>query len=429
MLAAMVPAGETTSAVPLPSRLAVGALARRSVGAASAAAARLAGAADTPLDGDRIAVAYSSERWFRLDGARPDAFAPLSGFFRAADGWVRTHGNYPHHARALTSALGLPPDADADAARAAFLARGAQEASAAITSRGGVCVPVLPEDPAEDAALRARPLVTTRRLGEAPPHPLPSPTASAPLSGIRVLDLTRVIAGPVATRTLALLGADVLRIDPPGLPEIGWQHLETGHGKRSALLDLADPADRMRFDALLADADVIALGYRRAGLDQLGLSAAALARRRPGIVVVQHTAWDDPDRRGFDSVVQAGCGISWIESAEPGRPGAMPAQALDHSAGYLLAAAAMDALARRAEEGGSWAIETSLRRVAAELLGMPRTEQPSPGPMIADATGHTQAFAVDGREVVTAAPAIAYAGGPTAFGAPRPWGRDAAAWA
>ncbi|MGB4135113.1 MAG: CoA transferase, partial [Microbacterium sp.] len=244
---------------------------------------------------------------------------------------------------------------------------------------------------------------------------------------IRVLDLTRVIAGPVATRALALLGAEVLRIDPPSMPEIPWQHLDTGHGKRSALLDLTGPAGRARFEALLADADVVALGYRGEALDRLGLSPAALAERHPGIVVLRHSAWGDAARRGFDSVVQAACGMSWVESATGDVPGALPAQALDHSTGYLLAATALDALGRRAKEGGSWLVETSLRRVAAELLGMPRTIDPT-SHTIADATGHVQTFSLDGRELVTAAPALAYTGGPVRFDPPRPWGQDAPDW-
>jgi crotonobetainyl-CoA:carnitine CoA-transferase CaiB-like acyl-CoA transferase len=414
--------------VPLPSRLAVGSVATAAVTAASRAAAEIAGSSPTGIDPDRIAVAYSSERWFRLDGAQPDAFAPLSGFFRTADGWVRTHGNYPHHAAALRRALGLGDEDGKDAAAAAFSARSAAEVAAAVESLGGVCVPVSPETPAADAALHEAPLVREARLGDAPPAPLPAPSTEAPLHGIRVLDLTRVIAGPVGTRTLALFGADVLRIDSPRLPEIPWQHLDTGHGKRSALLDLATPSGRARFDELLATADVVALGYRPASLDALGLSPLALAARRPGVVVVRHSAWGDADRRGFDSIVQAASGISWIESRDGVTPGALPAQALDHSAGYLLAAAAIRLLSRRAGEGGSWLAETSLRRVAAELLGLPRTAEPEPAAAAIDPDGHTQTFDVAGHALVTAAPAVTYAGAPRGFAAPRPWGEDEPAW-
>ncbi|GAA2005981.1 CoA transferase [Microbacterium ulmi] len=414
-------------AVPLPARTSVGALAYAAVYAASDAAARVAGGGAVRLDPERIAVAYASERHLRIAGEAPPAWAALSGFFRTSDGWVRTHGNYPHHASALRRGLGLPPDADGEALAAALAGVPAGVAVQAVSRSGGLCVAVNHEKPDVDDELRTTRLVEDRRLGAAPLKPGPGGPADAPLRGIRVLDLTRVIAGPVGTRTLALLGADVLRIDPPGMPEIAWQHLDTGHGKRSAVLDLASSPGRARFEALLADADVVALGYRPAALARLGLSPAQLAQRRPGVVVVRHTAWGDPDRRGFDSLVQASSGISWIESADGTRPGALPAQALDHSAGYLLAAAAIDLLARRAQEGGSWLAETSLRRIAAELLGMPRTAEPETAASF-DPAPHLQTFDVDGALVTTAAPAVSYDGGPVAFAPPRPWGQDEPSW-
>src|SRR5690606_36796034 len=244
-----------------------------------------------------------------------------------------------------------------------------------------------------------------------------------PLTGVRVLDLTRVLAGPVATRTLALAGADVLRIDPPDRPEIATQHLDTGHGKGSALLDIV--ADPIRFEALLAAADVLVLGYRPGGLRRLGLDPAWLAGQHPHLVIAQLSAWPGADSpRGFDSIVQADCGISWIESADGITPGALPAQALDHSAGYLLAAGITAALRRRAEHGGGWYVRPSLRRIAAELLGMPRSE-PVP---VTEAPVRTQRFDVAGSEVTTVVPAVTWPGAPDLFAAPRPWGADAPEW-
>lgn len=238
---------------------------------------------------------------------------------------------------------------------------------------------------------------------------------------MRVLDLTRVIAGPVCTRTLALLGADVLRIDPPHLPEPAWQHLDTGHGKRSAILD----ARSARLQELLAEADAVVLGYRPAALDRLGLHPELLARRHPGLIVAQLSAWgtESPDRAGFDSLVQAESGISRIESAEGGRPGALPAQALDHSAGYLLAAAVTTLLRRRSREGGSRIVHTSLRRIAAELLGMPRRGDPA-AEVEFDVRPHLARFDVDGSALVTARPALPG----FEFRAPHPWGSDQPVW-
>jgi hypothetical protein len=418
--------------VPLPARTDVAALSWASVAAASAAAADLAGAATIALDPDRIAIAYSSERHFRLDGEPMQAWAPLSGFFRSSDGWVRTHGNYPHHAAALRRGLGLGPDADTDAVAAALRGLPAGVATQAVTAAGGLCVGVSHENPVVDAELRDTPLVHLTRIAASPPRSRVWGPSGAPLRGIRVLDLTRVIAGPVATRTLALLGADVLRIDPPGLPEPEWQHLDSGHGKRSTLLDLTADSDRDAFERLLRTADVVVTGYRATALERIGLDPAALAARHPGIIVARLTAWGATgaaaDRRGFDSLVQAASGIAWIESADGSRPGALPAQALDHSAGYLLAAGVMSTLRRETGEGGSWALDVSLRRVAAELLGMPRTDAPEPSGSAPDAAAHLQRFEVDGRELITALPAIAYEGGPGEFPPPRSWGGDPAAW-
>ncbi len=413
--------------VPLPAHTDVAGLSWAAVAAASLAAARFAGVDAIPLDVDRVAVAYASERYLRVDGAAPDVWAPLSGFWRTADGWVRTHGNYPHHAAALRRALGLSAEATREEMADALRDLPTDAAIRAVTAAGGLCVAVRPEVPAADAELRTGPLVRITRIGDAPAMPQREVAPDAPLRGIRVLDLTRVIAGPVATRTLALLGADVLRIDPPGLPEIALQHLDTGHGKRSALLDVR--ADRTTFHALLEDAHVVVLGYRPAALDRLGLSPRALASRHPGLVVARLAAWTDPDRRGFDSLVQAESGIAWIESADGGTPGALPAQALDHSAGYLLAAGVSALLARRRHEGGSWLVETSLRRIAAELLGMPRTAEPTPAAVTVDPGPHLQTFEIDGAEITTAGPAIAYAGAPQRFTPPRTWGVDPLQWA
>lgn len=406
--------------VPLPARLSVSELAWRSVCAVGAAI----DPDETALpDPHKVAAAYRSDRHLLIDGEAPDVWSPLSRFWRVADGWVRTHGNYPHHASALRTALGCGMDASAEEVGERLSTMPAAEAAASIVSAGGLCVPVRREDPRADAALRARPLVETHRLTDAPARSLRSDSAAAPLAGIRVLDLTRVIAGPVATRTLAFAGADVLRIDTPRLPEPGWQHLDTGHGKRSALLDI--PSDPARAEALLAEADVVVLGYRPAALGRLGFSPAELLSRHPHLVVAQLSAWPGDDSpRGFDSLVQADSGISWIES-DGEHPGALPAQALDHSAGYLLAASVISTLRHRAENGGGWVVRTSLRRVAAELLGMPRRTAAA---HYDAARVQTQEFEVAGQRVTTVAPAVRWPGSPELFRPPRPWGGDPAEW-
>ncbi|GAA1059893.1 CoA transferase [Agromyces bracchium] len=430
-LAALAPLPE----VPLPARLDVSSLAVASVAAASLAAwATDATPGTIALDGARIATAFQSERVARFDGVPPSVWSPLSGFRRARDGWVRTHGNYPHHAAALRRVLGVDERADAAAIDAAVVRWSAAALAEAVTRAGGMCVAVEVEDPSLDRELRRHPLIESSRLGDAEPVATNRSGHDRPLEGIRVLDLTRVIAGPVATRTLALLGAEVLRIDPPSPPELEWQHLEGGPGKRSALLDLRSADEAERFDDLLAGADAIVLGYRPASLGRLGLSPEDLAVRHPGLVIGQLAAWgfDDAagERGGFDSLVQASSGIAFVEGA-PDTPGALPAQALDHATGYLLAAAIMTLLRRRSIDGGSWLARMSLRRTAAELLGLPRRVEPGPAGLD-DAARESHAGTVSGLAGVQriAAPAIASPDGLMRWSAPpHPWGSDRPSWA
>ncbi|MCM3812365.1 CoA transferase [Streptomyces sp. DR7-3] len=378
----------------LPARLPVAELARATVGVCSLAAAELGarrsgGAVPAVrVDEGAVATAFISERHLRIDGRRPTNFAPLSGFWRAADGWVRTHANYPHHRARLLTALGLPAHSGPDELAAALAERPARAIQETVYAAGGLAVAVV--EPGEsEIPLTGLPLAECQRIGEGAPRPLPEPPlptsgvpspsgvlpayAMLPASGVRVLDLTRVIAGPVATRTLALLGADVLRVDSPRLPEDPDAHADTGFGKRSSALDLAAPEDRRTFEALLADADVVVTGYRPGALDRYGFGADALLERRPGLIVAQLCAWgwSGPwaDRRGFDSLVQAATGIAAIEAKDDGdgHPGVLPAQALDHGTGYLLAAAVLRALTERQDIGGGHHLRLSLAGTASWL--------------------------------------------------------------
>ena len=356
----------------LPSHLPVEDTAIACAGAALLAAAELQAQRGGPvartarLDRGHVATAFRSEAYLRLNGAPAGAgFAPLSRFWPTRDGWVRTHGNYPWHREALLRALGTGEDPDQVAA--AIAGRAAHEVEDLVVGAGGIAATVRTEaqwrtEPAGQAVAAAR-LVEGARLGDAPPR-------RRAAAGIRVLDLTRVIAGPVATRYLAALGADVLRLDPPHRPEL--PHAYDGLlGKRSALLDLdTDPA---RLDELLGAADVLVHGYRPHALDRFGLTPGALAERHPGLVVVSLSAWGSTGpwggRRGFDSIVQAASGIAVAESADGDRPGAMPCQLLDHGTGYLCAAAALRGLADQAVAGGTQVRELSLARTAHWLLG------------------------------------------------------------
>jgi hypothetical protein len=423
----------------LPARLPVSTMAQATVGVCALAAAELAAergrpVPEVPVDAGNVATAFVSERQLRVDGAAFSAFAPLSRFWPAADGWVRTHGNYPQHRSRLLRVLGVGSD---EAAGAAIARWPAAELEHAVAEAGGLAVAVCTGPDwlthPQGAAVGTLPLVSLRPAaatgpGWAPPTVAERPEPLLPAAGVRVLDLTRVIAGPVATRTLALLGADVLRVDSPRLVELEGQHLDTGFGKRSTLLDLASTADRRVFEDLLAGADVVVTGYRPGALDRFGLAPDALADRRPGLVVARLGAWGGAGpwagRRGFDSLVQAATGIAVAEQAADGTPGALPAQALDHGTGYLLASAVLRALTERARRGSGWVAELSLARTAHWLLhgGL--------GPASGDGTSHRpESWCAEDGRLRYALPAVRLPGGPTTWAhPPGPWGSDAPAW-
>ncbi|MFF8605436.1 CoA transferase [Streptomyces sp. NPDC015346] len=352
----------------LPARLPVMDLARATVAVAGLAAVERAGlSARVRVDDGAVATAFVSERHLRVDGRAPVNFAPLSRFWRASDGWIRTHANYPHHRAALLAALGVRGES-VEAVQEAVAGRTAVEVETAVYAAGGLAVALrTPEEWAaheQGREVAARPVLTRERLDEAPPRRRSGPGGSGPGGSgpLRVLDLTRVIAGPVATRTLALLGADVLRIDPPGNPELPDQHADTDFGKRTAALDLESRSGRRTFDELLDSADVLVTGYRPGALDRFGL-------HRPGLVIAHLSAWGDygpwGGRRGFDSLVQVATGIAVTEgSAE--QPGALPAQALDHGSGYLLAAAVLRSLTEQSVDGAGG---TRLVRLALAQTG------------------------------------------------------------
>ncbi|MEU2226522.1 CoA transferase [Streptomyces sp. NPDC018347] len=428
----------------LDARLPVRELARACVGACALAAAELAerrtGHGEAPgvrVDDGAVAAAFHSERLLRVDGRTPVAFAPLSRFWRTADGRLRTHANYPHHRARLLGALGLPDDASAERVAARLAGRSALEAEETVTGAGGLAValrtPAEWQAHAQGAEVAARPLVERERPDAAPARVLPpldpGPARLLPAAGLRVLDLTRVLAGPVATRTLALLGADVLRLDAPWLPELPDLHADTGFGKRTATLDLGTGRDTL--EELLSTADVVVTGYRPGALDRFGLSPEALIARRPGLVVAQVSAWGAygpwRGRRGFDSLVQVATGIAVTEGSA-GEPGALPAQALDHGTGYLLAAAVLRALTEQSYDGGSRLVRLALARTAhwltAEVRPGPPEGEPDPGPD-AWSAGTDSAL---GR-LRHARPPVSFSGGPTGWARPpAPWGSDPATW-
>ena len=233
------------------------------------------------------------------------------------------------------------------------------------------------------------PLFTIEKIGDAPAQPLPA--GDRPLAGVKVLDLTRVIAGPVCGRTLAAHGADVLNITAAHLPAMEALVIDTHRGKLTAQIDLREAPGRDRLAGLLREADIFIQGYRPGAIAQYGFSAEEAARIKPGIVCVSLCAYghDGPwaGRRGFDSLVQNADGLNVAEAEAAGRTGLnpepmpLPAQTLDHATGYLMALGAMTALKRRAIEGGNWHVrccaQTGHWVSISAASGRPRLPNPS----------------------------------------------------
>ncbi|MEM9010977.1 MAG: CoA transferase [Pseudomonadota bacterium] len=360
----------------LPSVFAVSDLAAAAIATAGRAVMDFA-EIDGTLTVDRRLASF----WFGMSVAPtgwplPPVWDVVAGDYQAADGWIRLHTNAPHHRAAALLVLGTAPDRAEVTAAVAHWSSDALEA--AIVAAGG-CAAAMRDAAAwrqhpQGAASAAEPLLTWSELAGEPRDAEPLQPAR-PLAGIRVLDLTRILAGPIATRFLAAFGAEVLRLDPPDWAEPSLE-AEVTLGKRCARLDLKSDGGRGRFLELLAGADILIHGYRPDALDRLGLGAEVRAAARPGLVDIALDAygWTGPwaGRRGFDSLVQMSAGIAAAGMAERAldRPGPLPVQALDHATGYLLAAAAVQGLARR-RNGGGHAARASLARTAHLLLQHP----------------------------------------------------------
>lgn len=375
----------------LPSSFAVGTAAQASLGAAALAAATLwqqrSGRwQDVAIDMRHALAEFRSERYLRVEGGpAAEMWNKIAGAYRCGDGrWVRLHTNFPHHRDGVLRILGC---AHERAAVEAALQRWEAEAFEAAASEAGLVVAAMRsfeewDQHPQGQALRGLSPFTLERIGEALPEPLPTlPAAGArPLSGVRALDFTRIIAGPVAGRTLAAHGADVLLVTSAHLPAIEPLVIDTGRGKRACQLDLRDADDKRALHKLLHGTDVLVQGYRPHGLAELGVGPEAAARARPGIVYVTLSAYGHvgpwAGKRGFDSLVQTATGFNHAEAQAAGsdEPRPLPAQVLDHAAGYLMALGAMAALHRRAVEGGSWHVRVSLAQVGQWLRGLGRVE-------------------------------------------------------
>ena len=319
------------------------------------------------VDVRAAAASLKSARYLKVNGETPAGpWDPLSGFYPVREGrWVSIHCNFPNHRDAAVKVLGTP--VEREAAMTASVNWDGLELEDAIHAAGGCAG--LARTAAEwsqhpqEAAVAAQPLFEILRIGDAPPEPFPS--GRRPLEGVRVLDLTRVLAGPSCARLLAEHGAEVLKITAPHLPDSGMFELDTGIGKRAAHLDLRNPAAVATLRELARTADVFSQSYRPGALASRGFSFEELARLRPGIVCLDLSAWGASGpwsaRRGFDTIVQAVSGMA-LAMGDGSKPKYLPVSAIDYVSGALMALGAMAALLRRATEGGSWLVRLSLAR-------------------------------------------------------------------
>jgi hypothetical protein len=324
---------------------------------------------------------------FRPQGwEMPNAWDAVAGDYQSADGWIKLHTNLPHHKAAALRVLDCAPTRD-DVAKAVRRWNGS-ELEGAIVGEGGVAAAMRSRQewtahPQGKAVVDA-PLITWTNPRHIQLRPNPLATADRPLAGLRILDLTRVLAGPVSTRTLAGFGAQVLRVDPPGWDEPGVIP-DISLGKRCTYLDLKTETGLQTLKSLLPQADILVHGYRPGALEALGMGRQIRAELAPDQVEITLDAygWTGPwaKRRGFDSLVQMSAGIAETGRHWAGadRPTPLPVQALDHATGYLMAAAALSALKNAAQGTPIADAHLSLARTAESLAGLEKT---SDGPDI-----------------------------------------------
>ncbi|KAL2802934.1 CoA-transferase family III domain-containing protein [Aspergillus granulosus] len=366
----------------LPSSFKIAHLAQASIGLSALLAAQIhayRNSIPTPVVTvplQHAAIEFKSERLYTLAGKpAPSPWGPIGGLHKAADGYVRLHDSFPNHRDGATTLLGCPPDATRDDISSKISAwRAIDLESAAFNFK--LVISALRSYTEWDVLPQARAIsdfpILLRKLCDGPkglPQTMQSLNADKALRGLRVLELSRVIAAPLSGKTLAAHGADVLWVTSPSLPDLPTMDRDFGRGKRTIHIDLSEPAGRNDLNRLLDDAHVFTQGFRPGSLAAHGLSPTDLANRyaHRNIICANMSAyglkgpWSS--NRGFDSLIQTCSGMNVSEAehfgaGEPARP--TPCQALDHAGGYFLAAGIMAALYKQATEGGSWEVDVSL---------------------------------------------------------------------
>lgn len=332
---------------------------------------------------------FISERLYTLDGKRlASPLGVLGGLHKTADGYVRMHDGFTHHRNNALEILGLSERASREEVAAKMLEwKSAELESAAF--RNNAVILALRSFQEWDALPQAQAVadfpITLRKLNSERPFvrpPVDSGLMTNCLQGVRVVELSRVIAAPVAGRTLAAHGAEVIWVTSPTLPNQPELDIDLARGKRTVRLDIKKPQDKERLLELIRTADVFLSSYRPGSLAAQGFSSDELIKSNPNLVVATLNAWGEEGpwakNRGFDSLVQTASGINVAEAercgnGEPAR--VLPCQALDHGAGYLLATGIMAALYKRALDNGAYEVHVSLAGVMKYLRSLGQTSR------------------------------------------------------
>jgi crotonobetainyl-CoA:carnitine CoA-transferase CaiB-like acyl-CoA transferase len=392
---------------------------------------------DVEIEGRSAELSMASSSYLMIDGQPGKFRGPFTGFYEAKQGgWVYLHGNFPHLRDGLLAMLGV--DNEPEKIKEAVRCWSTEDLESEAIMRGLCAARVRTrEEWLSTAAARdpaAGPPIELQKISDGPLAELHA-MGSEPLSGIRMLDLSRVIAGPMAGRTMAEHGAEVLLISAPHLPSIPSLVIDTGFGKRSAFLDLDQADHRQQLAALLAEADVYLDAYRPGSLAARGFSSQELTAMNPSLVSVSLSAFPagSPwgERRGYDSVVQATVGMAQARSSDV--PRLLPCQPLDYLTGYLAALAAMLGLIRRLEEGGRWHASLSLAATAEWMWRMRArlgddAAIPRNNPEIGDVAGLYQVIASPFGELRALRPALTVGSRRMAWSPPAPLGTHGATW-
>ncbi len=372
----------------LPSSFCIGTAAQASIAAATLAASQVwqlrnNQSQQSHVDMRHAAAEFRSERYLQVNGKpAPELWDAIAGNYQTGDNrWIRLHTNFPAHRDGILELLKC--DHDRASVQKALLGWKASDLEDEANARSLLATMMRSRKQwrchEQGRAVGTMPPFTIEKTGDAPPRLL-KPSAR-PLDNIRVLDLTRVIAGPVCGRTLAAHGAEVMRITAEHLPYMAPLVIDNGRGKLSAFLDLRDTQDKSRLVELVRQSDIFIQGYRPGAIASLGFSPQNLASLRPGIITASLSAYGThgpwAKRRGFDSLVQMATGINVEEADAAGMTGpkTLPCQALDHAAGFILSFAVMMALHRQATIGGSWHVETSLAQAGRWIENLGRLDQ------------------------------------------------------